>query len=191
MIIRTTGKHNEFWEGRVEPRSDGWYFVARYGRIGTKGSEKPKKFFDEWEAKNALDSKMDEKYRKGYRDVSEKEFEILTMAAKQLGTAHKIERIRWLRKHDNGLFTEIDVKQMVDPSVVMALAVHTTQRSKTVINRSFLFEEDETYEFSGFRGRGDTLEPKDSKLVKHDDAFLTKVRECVDIHLTVGTKNEG
>lgn len=60
------GTSSKFWE----PELQGNTFIVTYGRIGTAGQRKEKRFPDENAARREYEKKVAEKLREGYREVS-------------------------------------------------------------------------------------------------------------------------
>lgn len=203
ILVRTDGAHNQYWRGEIQNNS----VITTMGRIGTEGQTRTCQHSSPDEAKSSLHFRSRSLTK--YRYCSEAEFKILSTAAKILGTANKIERVRWLRIYEDKTMDEISPDEMVNPEVKPVIAAHTIQRSGQRALRNFLFTSEGTFEFDGFiqSSRASHTEnmplPKREVGVPYDvllrgvalknprlvvDEFVDKVAECIDFLLQKGQK---
>jgi predicted DNA-binding WGR domain protein len=140
MWVHTDGKHNKFWGFR---KSSIRGYTIRYGRIGTKGqtasSHDPR-------------SKSWEKEDKGYRRVTQAEYDLLVLQATILGNGNKFETASLvvLNKDHNHL-TEITPQEAVDPKHKPSMVVSFRLRDRAGATEPFTvwFADDDIYELDG------------------------------------------
>jgi len=143
MWVCQHDKHNKWWTYEV----DGNTVTTRYGRIGLKGQKSSKSFGDQWSRDAFIDKKRWEKERKGYRPVSEEEFNLFKLQAEILGSGNKVERTALVL--DNGkTLTEIHPEDAFDPSLKPNVLIEFRLRDRDGSTEPFevLFTADEAFD---------------------------------------------
>jgi predicted DNA-binding WGR domain protein len=171
ILICSEEGSNKFW---MYEHEDGEYVVTtRHGRLGTKGGKPTvKKFSDSYSRDDFIDRKTDEKYSKGYEDVTEEEFEIQTEIAKQIGTSSKIDEMKFVTE-DDFVLSEVDKKKLHDPKIraqVYARIIHRKEaHSELSPITELLFGPERSFRIEGSQSGHWKFRVKSKQLIETGD----------------------
>jgi len=144
--------------------------VVKWGRVGLDGESQVKEFGSDSEANAFIATKVREKTKKGYKQVSETQLAKEVQLAKELGWQHKITATKWGRLNKNK--QEIALTREYDPTqfvYVEILNSWTKEKVRLLLSKveSFFVEgvafEDQTISYSSLRSAG-------------SDSFVSAVR---------------
>lgn len=166
IYICAEEQHNKRWSYEKKGTS----VVVKWGRVGLSGQEQVQNFNSDSEANNFIATKVREKTRKGYKQVSEAQLTKEVQLAKELGWQHKITVTKWGRLNKNK--QEIALTREYDPTqfvYVEILNSWTKEKVRLLLSKveSFFVEgvafEDQTISYSSLRSAG-------------SDSFVSAVR---------------
>jgi predicted DNA-binding WGR domain protein len=172
MWVCQHDKHNKWWTYDVKGNT----VTTRYGRIGLKGQKSSKNLGNKWDRDAFIDKKRWEKERKGYRPVSEEEFNLFKLQAEILGSGNKVERTALVL--DNGkTLTEIHPEDAFDPSLKPNVLIEFRLRDRDGSTEPFevLFTTDEAFDIETRREMR-SKEPKHTKF-RHPTTTWKVVRK--------------
>jgi len=131
ILVQQGDGHNKFWAAYVDEKTN--IAHVRWGRIGTKGQSQDKPFPGFYNAAAFLDTKFNEKKRKGYVDklngvsIDGPKLEQLAVEAAIVGTQNKCHEMEWveIQPHGDCDFTYHKIKQtrLFEPDCVPGLLV--------------------------------------------------------------------
>lgn len=157
ILINSDEEHNKFWAARLDDKTNTVHI--RWGRLGTKGQSQTKEFGvggSSYRAINFMDSKFNEKRRKGYAVVTSDEFNRKATEAAIIGSSNKCHAMNWKRinkvdSHVAGGYTlaydDIKIEELYDSNCVPGLLVALETRKEDKI--SILLTVDRTYRLTG------------------------------------------
>lgn len=176
MLIHRGKGHNKFWNAKKYPSQNGIDVEVTYGRLGTNGQSQVKSFTNEYAANMFIGKKKSEKIRKGYQEVSDRDFEVLVIQSEILGTANKLSDFDWLEQLDNGGFAPASNTRLSDPDCTPALKAKIETRKFG--NIEMLFTANDIYCKSEINGSFLKIDEKDKRY-----AFATKVHDALTVVL--------
>lgn len=91
---------NKFWTYELVGTNQ---LKISWGRCGLVGQNQVKTFKNSDDRQKFLNSKIDEKLRKGYKEITQKKLTEEVETAKSLGWQYKIYKIQWVSRRDNTL----------------------------------------------------------------------------------------
>lgn len=132
MLVFTDGKANKFWRYDIKSSSSKWSVTTHWGRIGLIGQSKTKTFGSSYSAEQYANDKMAEKNRKGYREATDEEFEMLKLQADVVGRFNKVGDICWLKRSNRkGWYDKVENTDIfTNPNIVPHLRVEIWIRTK-------------------------------------------------------------
>jgi predicted DNA-binding WGR domain protein len=153
ILVCTGDKHNKFYI--IEHTGGNWPDVVstRWGRIGTKGQSSTK-------VKDSYNAIIDKRWSKGYYKISKEQFEQMTAVAQAIGTAHKINGLKWVNILDpdkmqiGAALSGIDCQSappevLADPNNNPAIVVSIRLRKKSGDKEiGLLFFNDKTFQLN-------------------------------------------
>jgi predicted DNA-binding WGR domain protein len=184
MILAYTGKtyshenystyeSNKFWTGRVEG-STVW---TRWGRLGRKGQSKSYNKGDNYSAQAFLDKKIREKRGKGYREITEQEFDRLAIIGATVGTSNKVSLFEWVKRVEDRWVgaSELELNNPnIEPGMKVVLHRHNgDQLTLCVAADGDVYEQ--PYRGVGRPGDWRPFEPTDKKLIE----LVDNIREAM------------
>lgn len=183
MFICSEGTSNKWWG--YEKSADGLTVTVEYARVGLE-CKKPdiKTFRSSYEADRFINSKVDEKTKKGYRLVQQEELQKEERKANNIGFRNKIDETKWVRLEDKEL---AEIKNY-DPIHWMYVKLTDSWSNETrhfILNRQDAMElESVTHRAGGLRfARGSRPRGKAAELVeglrRNLRDLLNEVREAV------------
>jgi len=187
IVVHQGEEHNKFWAAQLDTNT--FNVLIRWGRMGTKGQSQEKKFRSQHEAAGFIDSKLNEKRRKGYvstfngRPIDKAKLEELCIEAAIVGTSNKCHTMQWVEiTNDDPVtiaFSKIDQARLIDPTCNPALLVDIeTKKGYCGQSRfSILFTGDAAY----FSHPNPSIVKKDQRITpSHEVAELTgKIEEAI------------
>jgi predicted DNA-binding WGR domain protein len=144
ILVCTEDNHSKFW---MYTEANGVY-TARWGRLGTKGGQ-PKTY-----SYSEIVSKVYEKQRKGYKQITRDVYEQKTVEAAIVGTQNKCHTMRWLEQKkdasafgslrfaDGVIYAPVDERRLQEPDCEPALMVVLETRKEYL---ELLFTPDGSY----------------------------------------------
>jgi len=134
--------HNKFWVVWQEAENS---VSTMNGRLGTKGQTRTKESdkglsWSSYEASRYYQTKIDEKmYRKGYREVDQEKFELMSKYAEAVGSANKLMATEWVGFDNSELSVRpIPKNDIMDPDADIALLA--TVETRKVIDDYNVFD---------------------------------------------------
>jgi predicted DNA-binding WGR domain protein len=130
ILVHQESEHNKFWAARLDETT--MTVHIRWGRLGTKGLGQTKQFGGRYEAVNFMNSKFNEKARKGYKDKIQGEtidagkLEQLSVAAAIVGTQNKCHDMEWVEIQSTDKlckFVRINPNRIYEPDCTPGLLV--------------------------------------------------------------------
>lgn len=119
-LINDEDKHNKFWEAELDEKTH--TVTCRWGRLGTKGQSKEFHHSSKYQAERFIDSKADEKYRKGYRKVDEEKLNLKQLQAELVGAGCKIHELSFIQFKDARTFNLIeDQALLANPNLQLSI----------------------------------------------------------------------
>lgn len=97
ILLNTKGTSNKFWSYEL---NNDHSVTFRWGRMGTGGRTERKSFESDLEASNFANQKLQEKFRKGYKEITEDEFELEFIRATAIGSNYKITELNLIKPVD-------------------------------------------------------------------------------------------
>lgn len=131
ILIHQEAYHNKYWSAIFDETN--LTVIVKWGRIGTKGSQKTYKFGSTYQAAAFLDTKFNEKKRKGYVDklngvsIDGPKLEQLAVEAAIVGTQNKCHEMEWVEIQPHGdcdfTYHKIEQTRLFEPDCVPGLLV--------------------------------------------------------------------
>lgn len=181
ILIQQEEQHNKFWAGRLENKT----VYIRWGRLGTKGQSQEKEFAGEYAAANFLQTKFNEKKRKGYTDrhrgkqIDGPVLEKLAVEAAIVGTSNKCHDMQWVEIAASNpiTFERISEERLFDPACTPGLLVSLETKKEYGGKTSFnlLFTGDAAYVADAVKNAACAKIEKTDKLYE----LTKKVEEAV------------
>ena len=152
LLINQKDKSNKFWKCE---NVDDLTLKITWGRIGGTSQEQIKTFRNQSAVQQFIHKKSSEKYRKGYKESTEKELKKEIDIAQKLGTQYKISKMQFVRIKDNTMhiLNNYDPMQYVYVEVLNSWSKEVEKlvlsKDKSKIIRGSTTEYDRKIDFSG------------------------------------------
>jgi predicted DNA-binding WGR domain protein len=163
ILVHQGDEHNKFWAAWWDEQTD--LVHVRWGRIGTKGQSKTHNKSGRYSSIRFIESKFDEKRRKGYTDkhngkpITQATLDRLHTEAAVVGTQNKCHNFQWVEIETEAgeavFFKNITEDRLYDPACNPAIVVDFETR-KEIDGRTrfrFLFTLEKTYDILGHSQR--------------------------------------
>lgn len=115
-LLHTGGKHYKFWSYDID---DDHTVTCKWGRLGTKGQNKSYTHSSRWGAEEYVSGKLHEKFRKGYKQVSEEAYDLEQLRGEIVGAGAKVKEcgfVKFDKDANHWFFTE--TSDMYDPNYI-------------------------------------------------------------------------
>lgn len=185
ILINQDGSHNKFWAAHWDEQNDEVH--VRWGRIGCSGQSQVKKM-SKHEAVRFIESKSQEKRRKGYLDkydnapIDRSVLDKLAIEAAIVGTQNKCHGMQWVEitDPDAGYFEAIQESRLYDPDcnpgVLVKLETRKEYDGETKFKLLFSFDRCFRVSHSNINNPGVTVQiTENSDLYK----MVQKVEEAI------------
>ena len=99
IFICSEQQHNKFWGYKIAGNN----VVCKWGRVGSTEKEKSFSFPSRYSLDSYLDSKIAEKEKKGYKEVSKEKLKEESEISQSLGIQNKIKKLLFVSKKGSSL----------------------------------------------------------------------------------------
>lgn len=169
IYINREEDHSKYWSIGFDETTH--VVITKNGRLGTKGLVHTKNFDSNSACARFIETKTREKTNKGYKKITQTEFEKLSIEASIVGTQNKCDQLQWVEYSiSNGLisFESVGEDRLSDPACNPGLRIELTTRKEYNGKNHFeiIFTVDAAYELQKPHGSSHNTNVKTTTITK-------------------------